>query len=144
MTLSVRQYAEQDLESVLSAWEKASALAHPFLTAEFQDKVRHDIPNLYLPNADTWVAELNGSVLGFIALLGNEVGAIFVDPAFHGSGTGKALMDKAREIHGDLEVDVFRANTIGRQFYSRYGFKLLREETHVETGNAVLRLKYTA
>ncbi|MEH6473488.1 MAG: GNAT family N-acetyltransferase [Halopseudomonas sp.] len=144
MTLSVRPYAEQDLESVLSAWEKASTLAHPFLTAAFQDKVRHDIPNLYLPNADTWVAELDGSVLGFIALLGNEVGAIFVDPAFHGSGKGKALMDKAREIHGDLEVDVFRANAIGRQFYSRYGFKLLREETHAETGNAVLRLQYTA
>jgi putative acetyltransferase len=144
MTLTVRQYADPDLESVLSAWEKASILAHPFLTAEFQDKVRHDIPNLYLPNADTWVAELNGAVIGFIALLDNEVGAIFVDPAFHGTGTGKALMDKAREIHGDLEVDVFRANTIGRQFYSRYGFKLLREETHAETGNAVLRLKYTA
>jgi putative acetyltransferase len=39
-----------------------------------------DSPKLYLPNADTWVAETNGAVVGFIALLGNFVGAIFVEP----------------------------------------------------------------
>lgn len=142
MTTSIRPYCERDLPELMAAWENASAMAHPFLTAEFQDKVRHDIPNLYLPNADTWVAEVNGVVVGFIALLGNEVGALFVEPEFHGQGTGKALMDKAKELHGDLEVEVFKANSIGRQFYSRYGFELMVESTHEETSNEVLRLKF--
>jgi putative acetyltransferase len=128
----------------MASWENASRLAHPFLTREFLDHERYNIPSLYLPNADTWVVELNGRVIGFIALIGNEVGGIFVEPEFHGIGAGRALMDKAQELHGDLEVEVFQANLIGRRFYSSYGFEPLSEKIHEETGNKLLRLKFTA
>ena len=144
MAYEIRQYRDEDQEDVLSSWENASKVAHPFLTTEFLDTERYNIPNIYLPNADTWVSEHNGKVIGFIALLGNEVGAIFVQPEFHGTGAGRALMNKAQELHGDLEVEVFEANPIGRKFYSRYGFKLLVEKTHEETGNKLLRLRFTA
>ena len=82
-------------------------------------------------------------MIGFIALISNEVGAIFVEPDFHGRGIGRALMDKARALHGDLEVEVFQKNAIGRKFYSSYGFSLLRKLNHEETGNVLMRLKYT-
>lgn len=141
---TIRQYQASDLDRVLSAWENASKIAHPFLTKAFSAKERDNIPNVYLPIADTWVAECDETVVGFISLLGNEVGAIFLDPAFHGRGLGRALMDKAREIHGELEVEVFKANPIGRKFYSAYGFTLMHEKDHEETGNRILRLKYSA
>lgn len=143
MLHTIRQYTENDLSGILSSWENASKIAHPFLTQEFLDKERFNIPNLYLPNADTWVADLNGTVVGFIALLGSEVGAIFVEPKFQGTGVGTALMNKAQEIHGDLEVEVFQANSIGRKFYHSYGFKPMSEKDHVETGQRLLRLKFT-
>ena len=44
------------------------------------DKARHDNPNLYLPNAETWVADCNGTIVGFIALIGNEIGAVVREP----------------------------------------------------------------
>jgi len=144
MALTIRQYQDTDLKSVLDSWENASTLAHPFLTPEFQAKVRHDIPHIYLPNADTWVAEQDGTVIGFISLLGNEVGALFVEPDYHGKGAGKALMDKAVEIYKNIELEVFKYNSIGRKFYARYGFKPIAETIHTETGHPVLRLKYTA
>ena len=144
MLYTIRQYKETDLSGILSSWENASKIAHPFLTKEFLDKERYNIPNLYLPNADTWVADINGSVVGFIALLGNEVGAIFVEPKFQGAGVGTALMNKAQGIHGDLEVEVFQANPIGRKFYDSYGFKPMSEKDHAETGHRLLRLKFTA
>ncbi|MDP8252896.1 MAG: GNAT family N-acetyltransferase [Candidatus Kaelpia aquatica] len=137
----IRQYDENDLNDVLSSWEDASKIAHPFLTEEFQEKVRHDIPNVYLPNADTWVVEQNGQVFGFMALIGNEVGAIFIKPEFQGRGAGQALMDKAQELCGNLEVEVFKDNKIGQKFYFRYGFEILEEKVHEPTGNKVLRLK---
>lgn len=140
----IRRYRDDDLSDVISSWENASRIAHPFLTNEFLEQERYNIPNVYLPNADTWVAEHDGRVIGFIALLGNEVGAIFVQPAFHGAGAGLALMNKAQALHGDLEVEVFKENPIGRKFYSRYGFDLLLEKKHEQTGNQVLRLKFTA
>lgn len=144
MILIIREYRENDLSGVMSAWENASKLAHPFLTGEFLDQERYNIPNVHLPNADTWVAEFDRRVIGFIALIGNEVGAIFVEPEFHGAGAGKALMDKAQELHGDLEVEVFQANSIGRKFYSKYGFEPLIERIHEETGNKLLRLKFVS
>lgn len=106
--------------------------------------IRISVAEIYLPNTDTWVVEFDGNVEGFIALMGNEVGAIFLQPKFHGKGAGRALMDKARELHGDLEVEVFEANSIGRRFYSRYGFDYLEEKLHEPTGQKVLRLKFTA
>jgi len=144
MTRSIRQYSEEDLNGVLSSWESASKIAHPFLKEDFQAQVRKDIPELYLPNADTWVVEVDNQVVGFIALIGNEIGAIFLQPEYHGKKIGKLMMDKAQELHGDLEVEVFEKNSIGRKFYSQCGFELIEETIHDPTGEIVLRLKYSA
>ena len=139
---TVRQYETADVDGILAAWESASAVGHPFLHEDFLDQERYNIPNVYLPNAETWVIEQDGNVIGFISLIGNEVGAIFVDSTFHGTGAGKALMDKAQQLRGDLEVEVFKANAIGRQFYARYGFEPMSEKMHEETGNVLLRLRF--
>ncbi|MCX2981403.1 GNAT family N-acetyltransferase [Halieaceae bacterium IMCC14734] len=114
------------------------------MTDEFIAQERKNTADIYLPNTDTWVVEVNGVVRGFIALMGNEVGAIFLHPDYHGKGIGKALMDKAQSMHGNLEVEVFKANTVGRRFYSRYGFEHLEEKFHEPTGQQLLRLKFTA
>ena len=144
MTTIIRQYKESDLDGVMASWESASKIAHPFLLEEFLETERYNIPNVYLPNTDTWVAEVAGKVVGFIALMGNEVGAIFLDPMFQGAGIGRSLMDKAQELHETLEVEVFEANSIGRKFYDRYGFEPLAESIHAPTGQAVLRLKFVS
>jgi putative acetyltransferase len=140
----IRQYNESDLEAVLSSWESATRLAHPFMTDKFLLQERKNTAEIYLPNTDTWVVEIDQEVVGFIALMGNEVGAIFLQPEHHGKGAGKALMDKARELHGELEVEVFSANSIGREFYSKYGFEFLEEKLHEPTGQQVLRLIFPA
>ena len=143
MTRIIRKYDHKDLDKVLAAWESGSAVAHPFLTEVFLEQERYNIPNLYLPNAETWVAEEDGAVVGFIALIEDEVGAIFVDSEFHHRGVGRALMDKAQELRGGLEVEVFKENQIGRKFYADYGFELMAETVHEPTGNALMRLKYS-
>ncbi|WP_239249408.1 GNAT family N-acetyltransferase [Candidatus Nitrotoga sp. M5] len=142
--MQIRQYKDSDLDAVLSSWETATRLAHPFMTDEFIAQERINVAEVYMPNTDTWVVVINGNIEGFIALMGNEVGAIFLQPKYHGKGVGKALMDKAQELHGDLEVEVFKENSIGLKFYSKYGFEQLEEKLHEPTGQQVLRLKFTA
>ena len=88
--------------------------------------------------------EFNGEVKGFIALVGNEVGALFLLPDSHGEGAGRALMDKAQSLHPPLEVEVFKVNLTGRKFHAKYGFDFLKETLHEPTGQQVLRLKFTA
>ncbi len=137
----IRAYEEKDLSNLLEVWYAASQVAHPFLDEAFFDQERRDIPALYLPQAETWVYERDGVVVGFIALIGNEVGAIFVDPKLHGQGIGRALMDKARSLRDVLELDVFKDNLVGRRFYEAYGFRPVTEHVHEETGFVQLRLR---
>ncbi|MEC7118707.1 MAG: GNAT family N-acetyltransferase [Pseudomonadota bacterium] len=144
MKVKIRQYMASDLDAVLDSWEVATRMAHEFMTDEFIAQERKNVADIYIPNTDTWVAELDSEVQGFIALMGNEVGAIFLQPHCHGRGVGKALMDKAQELHGDLEVEVFKENVIGRKFYIRYGFEHLEDKLHEPTGQQLLRLKFTA
>jgi putative acetyltransferase len=145
MNFNIRKYEDTDLNDILSCWENATRLAHPFLTDNFLESERQMIPDFYLPQSDTWVAEYNGEVIGFMSLItDNEVGALFVQPDYHGKGIGWALMDKARKLRDYLEVQVFEANTIGRRFYSKYGFEPLSQYIHEETGNIMLRLKFSA
>lgn len=144
MNVSIRQYRDSDLNELMAAWENANNVAHPFLNEDFVAQVRMDIPALYLPNADTWVADADNRVVGFMALLGNEVGAIFLQPKYQGKKIGKMMMDTAQELHGDLVVEVFEKNSTARLFYSQYGFELIEKEIHEPTGEKVLRLKFTA
>ena len=140
----IRKYRPADCEDVLNVWARASALAHPFLSPEFLELERHNIPNVYLPKAETWVWEADGHAVGFMSLLENEVGALFVDPEFHRSGIGRALIDRARALRGELEVEVFERNLLGRAFYAKLGFELMHQKVHSETGFEIMRLRLAA
>ncbi len=143
MTHQIRKYKDEDLTEILSIWEKASQLAHSFLSDEFMIQERYNLPNMYIPAADTWIAEVDGKVVGFISLIGNEVGGLFVNPSFHKLGIGFSLMNIAKKLHGDLVVEVFKENTIGRMFYERYGFIQKNQYHHKDSGEQMLRLTYT-
>ena len=138
--MSIRKYNDTDREAVIEIWYAASLVATPFLSDEFLTQERENIRNLHLPNAETWVYEIAGHVVGFIAMLDNEVGAIFVHPGVQGSGVGRALMDHAASTRDSLYLDVFKENAIGRRFYDRSGFKYQFEHVQEETGRTQMRL----
>ncbi len=125
---------------MMRIWRRANAVAHPFLSVAYVAQVEREVRDLYVPNAETYVAEEGREVVGFISLLGNEIGGLFVDPSKHGRGYGKALVDHASAIKGPLKVDVLRDNEIGRPFYERYGFELVAEEAHEPSGQIVRKL----
>ncbi|UXX84839.1 GNAT family N-acetyltransferase [Roseovarius pelagicus] len=131
---TIRAYHADDIEPVMAAWRGANALAHPFLATDFVAEVEQAIRNIYVPQAETYVLEVDGAVVGFIALLGAEIGGLFLDPAQHGNGYGRAMVDHAVALKGPLRVDVFRDNAIGRAFYERYGFEFVADELHEPSG----------
>jgi len=140
--LLLRPYRATDLEAVLQVWADASRVAHSFLDHNFFEQERSSIAREHLPKADTRVAVIGNRVVGFIALLGNEVGALFVLPEYHGRGIGRTLVDRASEMHAVLEVDVFSKNSIGLDFYRHYGFVKFAEKRHRPTGQGMLCLRY--
>lgn len=137
----IREFNDEDTEEIIEVWFEASTRAHPFLDSSFMEKERLNVREVYIPNTDTWVFEIKDQVAGFISMMGNEVGAIFVRPEFQGSGIGTGLMNQVAGFHNELEVEVFERNTMGRAFCEQYGFKQVNKLIHQETGHILVRMK---
>jgi putative acetyltransferase len=136
----IRKYRAEDTDALVLIWQKANALAHSFLADDFVEQVGQDMRNIYLPNAETWVLEENETPLGFIALVGDEIGGLFLEPSFHGRGFGRALVDHAAALRSPLRVEVFEKNAIGRHFYDRYGFIETERYAHEASGEVTIKM----
>lgn len=139
----IRQYNESEIPQLVEIWYQASTLAHPFLTEDFVAKVKHDMTNVYLPDSNTWVYEDNNEILGFIAMIDNEIGGLFVNPKHHSKGIGTQLVNHMKNYFKTLEVEVFKNNAIGFPFYQKYGFQIIKEYTFEAANQQVLRMRYT-
>jgi putative acetyltransferase len=136
----IRDYKTNDTDVLIDIWEKANALAHPFLARDFVAFVKDAMRTTFLPNAQTWVIEEHGTPIGFIAMMGNEIGGLFLDPDHHGQGHGRAMVDHVVGLKGPLRVEVFKDNKVGRPFYERYGFEFVEEYLHDQSGAITFRL----
>lgn len=136
----IRPYVASDKDAVLSIWRAASARAHPFLSPDLTDQAEAMIRDVFLDIAETWIAAECGRPAGFAALLGDEVGGLFVHPACQGRGHGRALLDHALARRCRLELDVFAANRAARHFYLRYGFREGRAQFNAFFGHPEIRM----
>ncbi len=140
----IRPYRSEDEEAVVEVWYAASLLAHDFVPASFWEAEKQDIKTKYLPMAQTWVYECDGQVAGFLSLLDNHIGGLFVHPDYQGKGIGTQLIEHAKQLHPELTLDVFKQNTKSRHFYEKCGFKVTAETIHEATGCVNLTMHLTS
>lgn len=127
----IRPYQpETDRDRVLEVWLTASRHGHAFLGEAALRGQLGLVRDVYLVRAETRVAVCRGDILGFIGLLDAFIGGLFVDPAAHRAGIGRALILDAAARRGALTVEVYAANAAALAFYGRLGF--------VETGRRPL------
>lgn len=138
----IRPFTDDDRDAVLGIWYRASVIAHSFLSEAFFGTERLQISEEHLPASETSVFERDGRVVGFISMVGNEVGGIFVDPEYQSQGVGRALMSSVTARRPVVVLDVFEANRVGREFYDAYGFREIGRDTEQTTGLPVIRLRF--
>lgn len=122
MALVLRPLGDGDVEAVLDVWERASRVGHPFLSDAFLAEERGRLVDRWLPASETVVAADDGAVVGFVSLVGDEVGGLFVDPDRHRQGIGRRLLAHAVIGRDRLELGVFEHNVGARRFYAALGF----------------------
>ena len=95
---------------------------------EYREQLLDNPDVIHLPlsqvaNGQVIVAELDGEIAGFAAVVAGELDGLFVEPDLWGLGIGKTLVDaathEARRKGFALSVI---ANPRARKFYERCGF----------------------
>jgi putative acetyltransferase len=119
---SIRQSRPEEQQRLFEIWSAAVRATHHFLLdADFRfyaDIVRNE----QLPSGIFWVAaDEEDQPIGWLRLDGKRVAGLFVDPARHRSGVGRALIHHARTLSPDLELQA-NEKSGAVEFYRRLGF----------------------
>jgi ribosomal protein S18 acetylase RimI-like enzyme len=124
--LTIRGYRAADMQALSAIWFDASRIAHPFIGEVRLREQRTLIETIYLPQAETLVAVHRGEPAGFISLMDDFIGGLFVSPDHQGAGIGRTLVEHAIQSRAQLHLEVYTANARACAFYRSLGF--------VETG----------
>ncbi|MBU2961879.1 GNAT family N-acetyltransferase [Citreicella sp. C3M06] len=120
--IEIRPYQADDNAALSDIWLAASRIAHAFLGEEKLLEHRALVSEFYLPQAETWVACLDGRPIGFIGLIDTTIGGIFVSPERQGMGVGQALIAHGMSLKPRLTLEVYALNERTRAFYEKLGF----------------------
>ncbi|WP_244648612.1 GNAT family N-acetyltransferase [Neoaquamicrobium sediminum] len=69
------------------------------------------------------IAEVGGRIVGFIAVEGEWIEQLYLDPAWTGRGIGSRLLALATANMPVSRLHCFQANDGARRFYERHGFR---------------------
>ena len=107
----------------MQIWRDAVDATHHFLSPEDRVSIGASVQD-FLPGAPLWLAvDDDDRAIAFMGLSDGHIDALFVDPARHGTGVGRAWVDHAVRLHGgELSVDVNEQNEQAIGFYRRLGF----------------------
>ncbi|MBL8101186.1 MAG: GNAT family N-acetyltransferase [Anaerolineales bacterium] len=122
----IRLYREDDFEVVTAFWFRAMHTAMPDLMKRMGfelEGAREYFRSAIVPDNQIWVYERDNVPIGFLAIQGDFIDRLYVDPDYHRQGVGQALLMKARELlpkHIWLYTHV--VNKMARAFYEKNGF----------------------
>lgn len=89
----IGDYSPNDADADVDVWRKASGVAHPFLEKDFLNSEADNLRNIHLVLAQARVFEQGGVIRRFIFMVDDEIGGLFLDPALHGQGHGRSLLE---------------------------------------------------
>jgi chorismate mutase/GNAT superfamily N-acetyltransferase len=102
--------------------------------AWFRELLGLEVGNGTIEDRETWVAEQDGEVVGYLLLDPDWVDSLYVRPDLTGQGIGSMLLDLAKSLRPDgFALWVFETNVRAQQFYLRHG--LLEAERTDGSGN---------
>ena len=122
----IRPAVSEDSRQIAALFRRSYGTLTFLPTLHTPDEDRRHFSRL-LENAEVWVAEEDGSLLGFAALEGDALELLYVEPGAQGRGIGSALLGHVKSLrpHG-FRFWVFQRNERARRFYERRGCRVLR------------------
>ena len=115
----------EDGDRLVDVWEASVRATHHFLAESdiqfFRPLVRDGLYSLQHLHC---ARDLAGNLVGFVGVAGDKMEALFVHPAWLGTGVGYRLARHAMVQLGVTAVDVNEQNERAVAFYQRLGFSV--------------------
>lgn len=121
MKLRKATTADADRLADIHAISRATAMPWlPVIHTPAEDRwfYRH----IVIPDHNVEVCEIDGLIVGFVAITDTWLHHLYIDPAFAGQGIGTGLLQSAMGRRKELRLWVFQRNTRARDFYAANGF----------------------
>jgi putative acetyltransferase len=76
-------------------------------------------------DAEVWLAEANGLIVGWVAVRGDYIDGLYTDPQFAEHGIGSELLTLAEKLMLERGIEVIRleSSVNAEQFYLRRGYQ---------------------
>ena len=126
----VRRYRPDDFDAVNDLWRRARLDAVPDFQARKGHTAEEDrayFRNVVLVKNDVWVLDVGGRPAAFMAIAGDFIDQLYVDPGHQRRGLGTVLLTYARTLSpAGLRLYTLQVNTGAQAFYAKRGFVLVR------------------
>jgi putative acetyltransferase len=121
--VQIRPSLPEDQEALIDIWLRSVQATHTFLTEENIDHLHELVRNGALDGLEIWVlCDDDHKPIGFMGISGANLEALFLAPEVHRRGYGRQLVEHARNLKGQLAVDVNEQNPEAVRFYEACGF----------------------
>lgn len=127
--VNTRKYKDDDWDQIRRVYDAAryTELLKTLGIGAFESlKAIADEEQLF--DAEIWVAEAQGTLVGFAATEDNRVDWLYVHPDFHGRGIGRRLLQEAVTRCGkNAQITVLAGNDAALHLYKSEGFEVVKE-----------------
>jgi putative acetyltransferase len=122
--MNIRPANSTDRAALFDIWLRCVRATHHFHSEDdIQSLSPHVRDFLGSNDVEFWVLTSHAGVLmGFMAMAGSKIEAMFLSPEFFRQGGGRLLVEHARSLHDGLTVDVNEQNSAACRFYEACGF----------------------
>lgn len=127
------EFKTLDTEQVMKLWLLGNMDAHSFVPEKYWRSHFNEVQEALL-QANVFVYDIDGKVLGFIGLMNEYIAGIFVDKSCRSTGIGTQLLTYAKQKYDTLSLSVYQKNSRAVSFYHREGFSILSEGVDENTG----------
>jgi GNAT superfamily N-acetyltransferase len=143
----IRPVAARDVHAIAALQVRAWRAAYTGFVDEDRMPTVEDRIGLWngVRPGEAWLLELDGEIAGVVGVADGEIKILYVDPAFHGRGAGRRLLEHGEAAlrgsgHTVALLWTFRENAPSRAFYEHHGW--VADGTEQELWPGVFEVRY--
>jgi putative acetyltransferase len=127
--IAIRSLEESDVEVTVRMWRRSRDGVQPALEARMAYSPDDDLrffTSVLQNECEIWLAVDGERPIGLLAIKGDSIEQLYIDPIEQQKGIGTRLVDFAKSRSADrLELHTHQTNAGARRFYEKCGFRAI-------------------